>query len=122
MRQNSIDSTRSAAPTTDRSARFHTRLSLVLLLAAVALVAWPLIDPPRFVHLAYGAPDGANLLIVAASSGDIDGVRRALDQGVAADATSHGFTALILTDDPAIARLLLSHGANPSASYCHQTP
>lgn len=104
------------------SARMQVRLSVLLLMVALLLAAWPLASLPQRYRLASGQPQGADLLITAATMGDVFGVRRALDEGVPPDALYNGCTALQLTSDPAVARLLLSRGANPSAWHGHRSP
>src|SRR5690242_11112811 len=105
MQRSTTDSSKPAPPTA-RDSRLDELLSLGLLLIAAALVFCWLVSPPRLFRLACGQPDGAYGLIVAASNNDIAGVRRALHAGIDADdrCGDGGVTALMMTDDPAIAR------------------
>src|SRR5207248_8639473 len=57
-----------------------------------------------------------DVLLSGAGEDDVAAVRRALEQGVPADASESGITALKLTSTADIARLLLAHGAKLSAS------
>lgn len=104
------------------SGRLQVRLSVLLVVAAAALVAWPLLNLSRNYRLAIGRGEGADELVTAASMGDLASVRRALDEGVPADTLYNGCTALQVTDDPAVVRALLEHGANPSVWCCHRSP
>lgn len=61
-------------------------------------------------------------MIAAANTDDLEGVRLALEQGVPADGTDEAYAPLDMTDDPAIIRLLLDHGAHPSMLRCRATP
>jgi ankyrin repeat protein len=107
----------------DRCDRFHARLSTLLFAAAMVAVMWPLADVPRLYRLARGEPGNTQqMLLNATVVGDVDAVRRLLEQGVPADATDGGYTALMVAEDPTIARLLLAHGADPCACRCHQSP
>ena len=91
-------------------------------MAATAVVVWPLAQLSRYCRLAAGQSEGADLLMTAASTGDFAGVRRALDEGVPPDALYDGCTALQVAGDPAVVRLLLQHGADPSVWHAHRSP
>lgn len=94
----------------------------LLLSATAALAAWPLARASGVYRRACGQPVGAELLLAAANMDDLEGVRLALDEGVAPDGTEDGYAPLDLTDDPAIVRLLLARGAHPSVIRCRATP
>jgi ankyrin repeat protein len=96
--------------------------SHLLLAAGVAVLLGPMVNLPHLSRLACSPSNGGPTLLDAAAVGDIDGVREALRLGIDADATDRACTALMLTSDPAIARLLLDHGANPNLVRCHRTP
>lgn len=97
-------------------------VAILLLSATAALAAWPLTRSSQLYRRACGQPVGVDLLIASANMDDLDGVQLALSQGVAPDGTEDAYAPLDLTDDPAIVRILLDHGAHPSMLRCRATP
>jgi ankyrin repeat protein len=97
-------------------ARGARRDALTLLILGEEAAAMPLIE-------CADAATRVQALGIAASRGQLAAMQRLLELGTAADARSHGFwlrssTPLILAsygDQPAAARLLLAHGADPRA-------
>jgi uncharacterized protein len=76
-------------------------------------------------HVNDSAPNGASALAVAAMSGQSKVVAFLLEKGADAKASGAGYTALhaaILRGDPAMARALLAHGADPNAQLTKGTP
>jgi ankyrin repeat protein len=102
--------------------KLHETYSHLLLAAGIAVLLWPMVNLPQLSRLACSQSDGDAMLLNAAAVGDIDGVREALRLGIDPDATDRDCTALMLTSDPSIARLLLDRGANPNVVRCHRTP
>jgi uncharacterized protein len=114
--------TREAVAAGGAGSRVHLVLAILLLSATAALAALPFSSPPQFCRRALGEASPAELLVTAANCDDLEGVQRALDEGVAPDGTDDAYAPLDLADDPAVVRLLLARGANPSELRCRATP
>src|SRR4051812_47307133 len=102
--------------------RARLRLPGLTLLITLPVLAVGITSLPRLYRLAARQPQTVDQLLSAAGIGDVDGVRSALDDGVQPDANTNGITALAVTSDPAIARLLLSRGAKLDGISDRGTP
>jgi uncharacterized protein len=102
--------------------RLRIAMAHLLLFAAFVLVPWMVMESPHFWRMARGEPERERLLMIASINGDLVGVRRALDEGAPPDTTDTGLTSLMLAKDAAVARYLISRGADVHLLVNHATP
>src|SRR4051812_43612268 len=99
----------SLAPAFAVPARSRSFLADVLFVSVLAAMLWAVAQSPHVWRWASGEPEVDYRLANAAANGDLPGVQRALEQGGSPNANVNGSTALMLTQNVAIARLLLAH-------------